>query len=203
MVSDRKDGLYPTVVCDESGKALGLCWSNDESIKEAIESRKGVYHSRKRGMWKKGESSGNTQELLKIDLDCDNDSLRFTVRQKGKGFCHKDTWTCWGEDSGINKLYKRLLARKENAPEGSYTKRLFKDQELLNAKITEEAGELIEALQSKNKKEICLEAADLIYFVLTALAKNDVTLTDIENILDKRSMKISRRPGDAKTGKRK
>src|SRR5205823_13620123 len=83
LVSDRPDGLWPTVVIDEQGVALGLAWSNLESLREAVRSRRGVYHSRARGLWIKGETSGATQELLRVDLDCDRDCLRFTVRQAG------------------------------------------------------------------------------------------------------------------------
>ena len=97
LVSDRPDGLWATVVCDEEGRALGLAWSNLESLKKAVELRRGVYWSRKRGLWIKGENSGSWQELIRIEADCDRDALRFTVRQHGKGFCHRGTRTCWGD----------------------------------------------------------------------------------------------------------
>src|SRR5690606_32581819 len=58
MVSDRPDGLWPTVICDEHGVALGLAYSNAESVREAVKTRRGVYWSRSRGgLWVKGESS--------------------------------------------------------------------------------------------------------------------------------------------------
>ncbi|MHC5064930.1 MAG: HisA/HisF-related TIM barrel protein, partial [Planctomycetota bacterium] len=87
LTSDRPDGLWPTVVCDEIGRALGLCYSNHASLEEACKLRRGVYHSRKRGLWIKGESSGASQDLLRVDLDCDRDCLRFIVRQRPPGFC--------------------------------------------------------------------------------------------------------------------
>jgi len=82
LVSDRPDGLFATSVVDEHGRALGLAWSSKESLREALATGTGVYHSRKRGLWRKGESSGATQELLAVALDCDRDALRFTVRQR-------------------------------------------------------------------------------------------------------------------------
>ncbi len=91
LVSDRSDGLIATVVADESGRALGLCWSSRRSIAYAIEHGVGAYESRKRGLWIKGKTSGATQELLRIEPDCDRDALRFTVRQNGSGFCHLGT----------------------------------------------------------------------------------------------------------------
>ena len=84
--SDRPDGLYPTIVADQRGNCLGLVYSDDESIERAIETGRGVYHSRSRnGIWIKGEESGDIQELIDISWDCDTDTLRFRVDQKGAG----------------------------------------------------------------------------------------------------------------------
>lgn len=197
LTSDRPDGLWPTVVCDEQGVALGLCWSDLESVRVAVERQRGVYHSRRRGLWIKGETSGNTQALLRIDLDCDRDALRFTVRQTGSGFCHKNTWTCWGEANGIPDLIRMTRARRDSAPEGSYTARLFNDSELLASKLREEAQELAEA---QTKDEIAWEAADVLYFLSVAMARGDVSQAEVEAHLDKRRLKVTRRPGNAKPG---
>lgn len=84
--SDRSDGLYPTVVTDENGVCLGLVYSNEESVETALRLRRGVYYSRSRqGLWIKGEESGDIQQLVRIEWDCDGDALRFTVRQQGNG----------------------------------------------------------------------------------------------------------------------
>ncbi len=83
--SDRPDGLFPTVVTDENGKALGLVYSNEKSIEVALQTGRGVYHSRRHGLWFKGEESGYTQELINIFMDCDADALQFNVRQNGEG----------------------------------------------------------------------------------------------------------------------
>lgn len=84
--SDRSDGLYPTVVTDEDGVCLGLVYSNEESIETALRLQRGVYHSRSRkGLWIKGEESGDIQQLVRIEWDCDGDALRFMVRQQGNG----------------------------------------------------------------------------------------------------------------------
>jgi len=85
LKSDRTDGLISTLVVDEQGIALGLVYSNEESLSESLRTGTGVYMSRKRGLWYKGATSGATQELVKIDMDCDADCLRFVVRQQGKG----------------------------------------------------------------------------------------------------------------------
>ena len=196
-IQDRS-GLWPTVIVDEYGQALGLAWSNLASVTEAVNTLSGVYFSRKRGLWKKGETSGNGQKLLKIDLDCDSDALRFTVRQKGKGFCHNDTWTCWGEDTALPSIGRRLKHRLTDAPEGSYTKRLFSDPVLLRAKIMEEAGELTRAIENGSKEEIIGEAGDVVFFTLAAMIRAGVSLEDVEHELYLRSLKVTRRPGNAK-----
>ena len=121
------DGPWPTVVCDDSGRALGLVYSDHESVAAALETGRGVYHSRRRGLWVKGETSGQTQELLGIDLDCDRDALRFTVRQRGAGFCHTGAHGCFGAARGVPALAARLAARQRAAPAGSYTRRLLDD----------------------------------------------------------------------------
>ncbi|GAB1729181.1 hypothetical protein NU195Hw_g6037t1 [Hortaea werneckii] len=195
VVSDRSDGLFTTLVVDERGVALGLVYSNAESVGESMRCGRGVYWSRKRGLWRKGDTSGDWQQLVRIDTDCDNDCLRFVVRQQGKGFCHLQTASCWGEYSGLSKLQKILQSRKRSAPEGSYTARLFNDSKMLNAKIMEEASELCEA---NSKEEIAAEAADVLYFALTRAVAADVSLEDIERNLDAKSIKVKRRKGDAK-----
>ena len=197
LVSDRPDGLWPTVVVDESDKALGLAYSDRESLFEALRNRRGVYHSRKRGLWWKGASSGQTQELLSVAADCDRDALRFTVRQQGGGFCHRGTRSCWGGDRGLTELLRRLGARVDEAPTGSYTRRLLDDPALLAAKLREEAGELAEA---GTRDQVVWEAADLAYFLLVAMARAGVGLPEVEAELDRRARKLVRRPGDAKPG---
>jgi len=127
LTSDRADGLWPTVVVDEHGVALGLAYSSLESLRAALDARRGVYHSRSRGIWVKGATSGAAQDLLRVDLDCDRDTLRFTVRQHGAGFCHQATATCWGKETGLNALARRLAGRAQQAPPGSYTRRLLDD----------------------------------------------------------------------------
>jgi phosphoribosyl-ATP pyrophosphohydrolase len=190
LVSDRPDGLWPTVVTDERGIALGLAYSSLESLREAVRTRRGVYRSRKRGLWVKGESSGATQELLRVALDCDRDTLRFTVRQHGEGFCHTDTATCWGPEAGAAALERTLRARKAAAPQGSYTRRLLDEPDLLRAKLVEEAGELAAAA---TPADVAAEAADVLYFAMVAMARAGVPLADVEAELDRRALRLTRR----------
>ncbi|CCH46447.1 histidinol dehydrogenase [Wickerhamomyces ciferrii] len=196
LTTDRKDGLFTTLVTDIHNHSLGLVYSSKESISEAIRTKTGVYQSRRHGLWYKGATSGATQELIKLDKDCDGDCLKFVVKQSGVGFCHLEQDSCFGDISGLTRLEKTLTDRLQNAPEGSYTKRLFTDEKLLVAKIKEEAEELTEA---ETKEDIAWEAADLFYFALTRCVKNGVSLEDIERNLDLKGLKITRRKGDAKS----
>ena len=198
MRTDRTDGLYTTVVCDEMGVCLGLVYSNKQSIRHSIISGRGTYWSRSRGgLWKKGETSGAIQTLLDIAYDCDGDALRYRVIQQGNppAFCHLNTRTCWGNVNGLQHLQSTLQSRLANAPAGSYTKRLFDDPSLLRKKLLEEVQELVEAEESDH---IAAEAADVTYFMMVRCIAGGVNLSDIERHLDKRSVKVSRRPGNAK-----
>ncbi len=195
LVSDRPDGLWPIVVCDEAGIALGLVWGDRESVAESLKRGRGVYRSRTRGLWEKGASSGNTQDLVRIEVDCDRDALRYVVRQNGDGFCHLGTRTCFGPDRGLGALDRTIRGRQESSPPGSYTHRLFTEPGLLAAKIREEAAELAETEGPARAAE---EAADLVYFALVKLRAEGASLADVERILDRRALKVVRRPGNAK-----
>jgi histidinol dehydrogenase/phosphoribosyl-ATP pyrophosphohydrolase len=189
------NGLWPTVVCDEMGIALGLCWSSLDSLTAAIDQGRGIYQSRKRGLWVKGETSGAVQDLLRVELDCDRDALRFTVRQAEPGFCHKQQRTCWGQDDGISALARRLQQRTQTAPPGSYVERLLTEPKLLAAKLSEEATELAVA---QTPEQVAHETADVLFFAFVAMTRGQVTLSDVCDVLRNRSMKVRRRPGNAK-----
>lgn len=193
--SDRADGLWPTVVVDELGTALGLAYSSPESLRRSVETRRGVYHSRMRGIWVKGETSGAAQKLLRVDLDCDRDTLRFVVRQAGPGFCHNGTATCWGDATGLPRLLATLSGRQRSSPPGSYTRRLLADRVLLRSKLVEEAGELGDAA---GREHVTAEAADLLYFAAVAMMRAGVSLADVAGELDRRALRVTRRGGDAK-----
>ena len=197
--SERDDGLWPTLVCDDLGQTLGLVWSSGESLREALRSGMGVYQSRSRGRWEKGATSGNHQTLLRVAPDCDRDALRFTVRQHGEGFCHLGTWDCFGDSFGLADLERRIRARSLAAPAGSYTRRLLDNPELLRAKLEEEAGELARASTPDEVRE---EAADLLYFVLTRLRRAGVSLASVGEVLDRRALAFTRRGGEAKKERR-
>jgi phosphoribosyl-ATP pyrophosphohydrolase len=191
MTSDRPDGLWPTVVVDEAGAALGLGYSNVDSVAATLESGAGIYHSRKRGLWEKGATSGAGQEVVKIHLDCDRDTLLFIVRQSPPGFCHTGSRSCWGEDHGLSRLGRRLATLAADPPEASNTAKLLEDPDLLAAKLSEEAGELARA---SSAEDVVHETADLIYFALVKAASVGVSMSQVEAELDIRERRVTRRP---------
>lgn len=195
LTSDRPDGLWPTIVQEADGSVLGLCYSSERSLREAIDSGRGVYESRKRGLWIKGATSGAVQQLVSVSVDCDRDTLRFVVRQSSDGFCHRGTWSCFDDTIGLPNLVQRLKRRFEDPPPGSYTDRLLRDPDLLRAKLVEEAGELAEARDSKH---VAAEVADVLYFASVAMLRGGAELEDVWRELDRRARKVTRRPGDAK-----
>ncbi len=184
--------VWPTVVCDEWGHTLGLVWSTRESLARAIVERRGVYWSRsRRTLWEKGATSGNTQELARVELDCDRDALRFTVRQRGVGFCHLDRRSCWPSGFDLDDLTRTIAERAARPEPGSGTAKLLADPTLLAAKLREEAEELARA---DARAEVVHEAADLLYLTLVAVVRGGGTLAEVVAELSRRRGAVTRRP---------
>ena len=194
LVSDRPDELWSTVIVDPLGTALGLAYSNYESLHHAIENRVGTYWSRSRGgLWIKGETSGATQQMINIRMDCDRDCLRFMVTQDPPGFCHRDTHSCFGPERTIQSVMQRLTSRINETDEKSFTRKLANDAKMLETKLLEEAKELSEASQQDDDYEIAWEAADVLYFSLVAMLKNGVSLERVHQELARRMNRVVRR----------
>jgi len=184
--------VWPTVVCDEWGHTLGLVWSTRESLARALAERRGVYWSRsRRNLWEKGATSGNTQELVRVELDCDRDALRFTVRQRGAGFCHLDRRSCWPSGFDLDDLTRTIAERAARPEPGSGTAKLLADPALLAAKLREEAEELARA---DARGDVVHEAADLLYLTLVAVVRGGGTLAEVVAELSRRRGAVTRRP---------
>ena len=183
---EKRFGYIPTIVQDvDTKQVLTLAYSTAESVRLALKTGKGTYFSRSRkSIWVKGETSGNTQELVTARFDCDMDALLFMVRQKGNA-CHLGRYSCFEDkDFTVNELYNLLLDRKRLLPDKSFTTKLFKDEFYLKRKIMEEAFESVNYEQGDGLE---WEAADLTYFMLTFMAMHNVTPQDILNNLASRT----------------
>lgn len=184
----NKEGLVPAIAQDVgTGQVLMLAYMNEESLKLTKETGLAHYYSRSRNsLWKKGESSGNIQEVKGIYYDCDGDSVLLKVEQRGAA-CHTGTYSCFFNEikgyenaaNTLNDLYKVIFDRKMNPKEGSYTKYLF-DQGLdkILKKVGEEASEVI--IGAKNgKEELIYESSDLIYHLMVLLVNEGITPVEI------------------------
>ena len=186
MDFNKQNGLIPTIVQDiDTKQVLMLAYSNEESLRKSLSEGKATYWSRSRKeLWTKGETSGNTQELISSKFDCDQDTLLFKVKQKGNA-CHTGRYSCFEDkDFCINELYQLLLDRKEKMPENSYTTMLYKNEFKLERKIMEEA---FECVNFKRGDGLAWEASDLTYHMLTYMALHNVAPQDILNNLASRT----------------
>lgn len=191
LSSDRADGLIPTMVADSDGRALGLAYSNADSLQLALEQRRGVYWSRSRQtLWRKGDSSGCPQELRQVVWDCDADTLLFMVDQGGSGFCHEGTRTCFGPLRQLPDVWSRLAQQMTGDDTHSYSRKLIMHPELLHKKIVEEAHELAAAV---TRPEAVSECADLVYFSCLQLLRHGATWNQVEAELGRRMLRLVRR----------
>ncbi len=182
----KQQGLIPTIVQDiKTKQVLMLAYSNQEAVRKSLKTGKSTYFSRSRNeLWTKGETSGNIQKLVSAKFDCDRDTLLYKVEQTGPA-CHLGSFTCFEDrDFVIEDLYDLLLERKATLPEKSFTTKLFKDTGFLNSKILEEANEVVDF--ENGEDDLGWETADLTYFVLVLMAKNNVTPQEVLNNLSSR-----------------
>jgi len=191
-------GLIPAIVVDaETKKVLTLAYMNKESLKISIEEGKTCFWSRSRKeLWRKGETSGNYQYIQSITADCDADALVVMVKKEGPA-CHTGKDSCFNDtffgdtpvDFSVASLYKKLLGRKEQMPEGSYTTYLFeKGIDKILKKIGEESTEVIVAAKGDDKKETIYELADLMYHSLVLMVEMGITVEDVSNELASRDI---------------
>jgi phosphoribosyl-ATP pyrophosphohydrolase/phosphoribosyl-AMP cyclohydrolase len=201
------DGLVPVVVVDARTDAvLTLAYANREALERTVHERSTWLYSRSRAaLWNKGETSGNTQRVVAIALDCDGDALVYRVIPNGPA-CHTGAATCFHRVLALDApdveatpdgapfaeavlaLARTIAARKADAPEGSYTAKLFAGGvDRIGKKIGEEATEVVIAAKNADRGELVWETSDLLYHVLVLLAERDVALDEIGAELARRS----------------
>ena len=196
-------GLAPVVVQDAHTRGvLMLAYVNAESLKRTLETGETWFWSRSRAqLWHKGETSGNTQRVADVLLDCDGDALVVRVEPAGPA-CHTGQTSCFhnviqaaGEaqqnagDLGevLSALYALVENRRRERPEGSYTAYLF-DQGLdkILKKIGEESSETIIAAKNEDRGALAKESCDLLYHLIVLLVERGVTLSDVREELVRR-----------------
>ena len=194
-------GLIPAVVQDaRTHRVLTLAYMNRESLAITLQEGRTCFYSRsRRTLWRKGETSGNVQRVVRVTADCDGDALLVEVEPAGPA-CHTGEESCFfrplegAPDSGaaearfsLDGLYELLLGRKAERPAGSYTTYLFdKGREKILKKVGEECTEVIIGAMKDSREETVFEVADLTYHVLVLLAEMGVTPDEVRAELARR-----------------
>lgn len=194
----NSDGLVPAIAQDaETGEVLMQAYMNEEALRLTLETGYAHYYSRSRqSLWKKGETSGNIQQVASVWTDCDNDCILLKIRQTGAA-CHTGKRSCFFKNIKTNekiasasflyKLYNRIKDRKENPKEGSYTNYLFdKGIDKILKKVGEETAEVIIASKNPGKDELQYEESDLIYHLLVLMNEKGLTLQELFEELESR-----------------
>jgi phosphoribosyl-ATP pyrophosphohydrolase/phosphoribosyl-AMP cyclohydrolase len=197
-----RNGLVPVVAQDAAtGEVLTLAYANHEAVERTLASGEAHYYSRSRSeLWRKGATSGNTQRVVEVKLDCDGDALLYMVEPRGPA-CHTGEKSCFftnlsGEGVGVAKAGDRevqfgamverlagtIAQRHRDMPEGSYTVSLIEGgPERLAQKVGEEAVEVVVAALSDDR--LSEEAADLVYHLLVLLEERGVGTEDVAMVL--------------------
>ncbi len=200
MDFDKMGGLVPAVIQDNlTGQVLMLGYMNQEALDKTQQEGLVTFFSRsKNRLWTKGETSGNTLEVISITQDCDNDSLLIKVKPNGPT-CHTGATSCFGEEAASNRasairflaqLEEVIQERKANPAEGSYTNYLFgRGVNKIAQKVGEEAVETVIDAVAGQLDTMKGEAADLLYHLLVLLAATGLELKDVVTVLEERHKK--------------
>lgn len=200
-----EQGLVPAIIQDAQTKeVLTLAYMNEESLQKSIESGETWFFSRSRQeLWHKGETSGNTQKIVKMKYDCDQDAVLVLVEPAGPA-CHEGSTSCfaqsfYGDETAstdslrvyevLQTLEQVIAQRDQERPEGAYTTYLFTEGvDKILKKVGEEAAEVIIAAKNRDEDELKWEAADLIYHLLVLLREQQLPFEKILQVLEERHL---------------
>ncbi len=199
------DGLAPVVIAAATtGTVLTLAYANRDALEKTLATGSTWLWSRSRNeLWNKGATSGNTQRVVSISVDCDADALLFRVIPNGPA-CHTGAASCFattiplagaedapegaGFATAVSALARTIQSRKAHPVEGSYTAKLFAGGvDRISKKIGEEATEVVIAAKNADRGELVWETADLLYHALVLLAERGVSLDDVGAELSRRA----------------
>ncbi|WHX99934.1 bifunctional phosphoribosyl-AMP cyclohydrolase/phosphoribosyl-ATP diphosphatase HisIE [Neobacillus sp. DY30] len=194
-------GLVPAIVQDADTKeVLTLAYMNQESLTKTLETGETWFYSRSRQeLWHKGATSGNTQSVISVKYDCDQDAVLVLVQPKGPA-CHTGAVSCFTEGivteraassladyQILQSLEKLIIEREKERPEGAYTTYLFeKGVDKILKKVGEEASEVIIAAKNRDKEELKWEAADLLYHLQVLLVEQGLPFKEVLKTLEER-----------------
>ncbi len=194
-----ENGLIPVIAQDAAtNEVLTLAYANPEAVEKTFATGEAHYYSRSRDeLWRKGETSGNTQKVVEVHLDCDGDALLYRVEPRGPA-CHTGARSCFftpvyggsseeAPDLGqtLTRLAGTIAGRREEMPEGSYTAKLLQRGTGYAAqKVGEEAVEVVVAALEGEK--LAEESADLLYHLLVLLEERGVKTEEVARVLDER-----------------
>jgi phosphoribosyl-ATP pyrophosphohydrolase/phosphoribosyl-AMP cyclohydrolase len=188
-------GLVPCIVQDwRTGEVLTLAYMNAEALARTRATNEMHFWSRSRGeLWRKGETSGNTQTLKALRYDCDGDALLALVEPTGPA-CHTGERTCFhggqiqptAPHEVLPTLERTIDERANTRPGGSYTASLLADPARIGEKVQEEAEEVARAAREETDDRVAEEAADVLYHLAVLLRGRGLRLADAERVLDGR-----------------
>lgn len=193
----KQGGLVPQVAQDaRTGEVLMLGYANEEAARQTLATGQLWFWSRQRQrLWRKGETSGNSHQLVTLHTDCDADALLALVVPAGPT-CHTGSWSCFEAPPTLARLGRvlaeRAAAPPPAAPSTSYTVRLLSDENLRLKKLGEEAVELALACTAGDAERAAEEAADLIYHALVACQALGL---GAERVLEALGARLPRPPG--------
>lgn len=184
-------GLISIVAQDaRTGAVLMVAFADREAMERTLATGEMHYHSRTRGLWHKGGTSGNVQRVVSLTADCDGDTVLARVAPAGPA-CHTGAITCFGDGTGdaLSTLDATIAARAatSDGTSTSYTQRLLGDRNLRLKKLGEEAAELVTACADGDRARATEEAADIIYHTLVALRAVGGSLDDVRAVLEART----------------
>ena len=190
---EKMGGLIPAIVQDNNtNKVLMLGFMNEEAYEETKETGKVTFFSRtKNRLWRQGETSGNTLQVVSMMVDCDNDTILIKANPAGP-VCHTGADTCFGEKNVEDIMFLKYLQdfieqRRQEMPEGSYTTSLFlKGVNRMAQKVGEEAVETVIEATNGTEDGFIYEASDLIYHLIVLLTSKGLRLEDLARELKKR-----------------
>ena len=191
-----KGGGLVTVVTQDAGtgEVLMVAHADHEALERTLRTGTMHYRSRTRGLWLKGETSGNTQRVVSLHQDCDRDAVLARVVPAGPA-CHTGAVSCFGAGAvgadALDRLDARIRERAQVEDEPgrspSYTRRLLGDRNLRLKKLGEEAVELAVACADGDRVRAIGEAADVVYHALVALRAIGVGWDEVRAELESRA----------------